>query len=88
MKYKRIIEMLEEDTLYTPASIAYFAEDHDMLTSKTTEDRKAERHRIRISMGRFSNNHQFPDSGDGMVTLEGQAPTPAWYGWRWQAAYD
>jgi hypothetical protein len=37
-------------------------------------------------MGRFSNNRDFPDEGDGMVTIRGQAPTPAWYGWRWLAA--
>jgi len=40
--------------------------------------------RIRISLGRLSNNHGFPDEGDGLVTLFGQSPTAGWYGWRWK----
>ena len=88
MKYKKIIDLLDEDTIYTPASIAYFAEDQGLLKSNTPKPIKAEKHRIRISMGRFSNNHKFPDHGDGMVTLPGQAPTPGWFGWRWMAAYE
>lgn len=88
MKYNKIIEALDENTLYTPASIADFALEEGFITDRTKEARKNRRNRIRIALGRFSNNHQFPGSGDGMVTLEGQAPTPGWYGWRWQAAYD
>ena len=88
MKYNTIIEALNQDTLYSPASIANFALEEGFVTGKTKKAKSDARNRIRIAMGRFSNNHQFPDSGDGVVILEGQAPTPGWYGWRWQAAYD
>ncbi len=86
MKYKKLIERLDEDELYTPASIAMFAVETDFLAAVDEDDLRLERQRVRIAMGRFSNNHAFPDEGDGMVTLRGQAPTPGWFGWRWQAA--
>lgn len=88
MKYKKIIDQLDEDSIYTPGSIAIFAAKKELYASKNSEDLKAERHRLRISLGRFSNNHKFPDHGDGTVTLPGQAPTPGWFGWRWMAACD
>lgn len=86
MKYRYIIEALPEDDLFTPATIAAFAEGEGLLKSRGQEQRRLEKQRIRISLGRFSNNHDFPDEGDGMVTIRGQAPTPGWFGWRWQAA--
>jgi len=86
MKYRSIIEKLEADLLYTPASIAAFAEEANLLESTDPNRLKLAKQRIRIALGRFSNNRQFPDEGDGMVTLRGQAPTPGWFGWRWQAA--
>ena len=85
MKYHDIILKLDPDDLYTPATIAYFAHEHEFIAPDLDEDAlRLAKHRIRMSLGRFSNNHDFPDEGDGMVTLNGQAPTPAWFGWRWQ----
>ena len=78
--------MLEEDDLYTPATIASFAEEQGLITADNLTQRRLEKQRMRISLGRFSNNHDFPDEGDGMVTIKGQAPTPGWFGWRWKAA--
>ena len=84
MKYRKVIETLEEDDLYTPATIAAFAIEIGFLP--LGPNLRLDKQRVRIAMGRFSNNHHFPDEGDGMVTLRGQAPTPGWFGWRWKAA--
>lgn len=86
MKYSSIIELLDEDQVYTPALIADFAESHGLIPPSNTEEGLLARRRVRIAMGRFSNNHRFPDEGDGFVTLRGQPPVPAWFGWRWKAA--
>ncbi len=86
MKYKALLEALDKDTIYTPSTIALFAEQNGFLKAETEAERRLEKQRIRISMGRFSNNHGFPDAGDGMVTIKGQAPTPGWSGWRWNDA--
>ena len=91
MKYKHLIEALDDETLYTPSTIVLLAETLGFLGSRgegDTEERKLEKRRIRIAMGRFSNNHDFPDEGDGFITLRGQSPTPAWFGWRWKEALN
>lgn len=86
MKYGDLILLLHPETIYTPAAIAHFAIAHNYIVETDPEKRKRIYSRIRLSMGRFSNNHEFPDQGDGFVVLKGQAPTPGWYGWRWQQA--
>jgi len=86
MKYKVLLDQLDEDELYTPATITAMAERIGFVKATEPNQRRLEKQRIRISLGRFSNNHGFPDAGDGMVTLRGQAPTPGWFGWRWKAA--
>ncbi|MBO1320347.1 hypothetical protein [Acanthopleuribacter pedis] len=87
MKYSILIEQLDEDEIYTPATIADFAEVSGFIDApKDTNEYRLARQRVRIAMGRFSNNHRFPDEGDGFVTLKGQPPIPGWFGWRWKAA--
>lgn len=83
IKYRFVIVSLEPETLYTPASIARFAEENDLLPGTTSGEKKLNYQRLRITLGRFSNNHYFPDEGDGMVLLKGQPPYPGWFGWRW-----
>ena len=85
MKYREILLHLEDDDLYTPAAIARFAAEADLIKESERALRKIALQRIRVAMGRYSNNHLFPDEGDGMVTLRGQSPTPGWFGWRWKA---
>lgn len=86
MKYRRLIEALDDHELYTPAMIAAYACEQGLVDGTDLVEQRKARQRIRIALGRFSNNHDFPDVGDGIVTLRGQAPTPAWYGWRWKSA--
>ena len=85
MKYAQVLLKLDPDELYTPASIVHFAVEKGLL--EIVEDYRINRiirQRMRIALGRFSNNHGFPDEGDGSVTIKGQSPTPGWFGWRWQ----
>jgi len=88
MKYNKLLVLLGDDELYTPASIALFAVTCGFVEEGRADKMRMEKQRIRIALGRFSNNHAFPDEGDGMLRLPGQAPTPAWFGWRWKAAAD
>ena len=88
-KYRAILRALEAQTLYTPASVAIFAKENQMLERYRKDDESDNllMQRIRITMGRMTNNHAefFPDEGDGVVTLPGQAPCPGWLGWRWHS---
>ncbi len=88
MKYKRLIERLQDDELYSPATIAAFAEEQGLTNAGGVQAIRLEKQRIRIALGRFSNNHGFPDEGDGMVTVRGQPPTPGWFGWRWKVSIN
>ncbi len=79
MKYRDLLLALETHELYTPAKVADFAVERGFIP----EDFVA-RQRVRIAMGRYTNNHRFPDEGDGLVSSPGQAPTPGWFGWRYR----
>ena len=84
MKYDWVLMALDDDGLYTPADIADKALAMGLNKGGSKETEHIVRCRVRISMGRYKNNHRFPVSGDGMVVRPGQAPTPAWLGSRWK----
>ena len=90
MRYKHILNALDEESLYSPAGIVHFAEKRGLLQSEASdrEARKIEKLRLRIAMGRRESNYHFPREGDGTVKYAGQAPAPAWYGWRWKVTMD
>ena len=73
-------------TIYIPR----FAETHGLLPGdpQTPEEIFIAKRRIRIAMIRFTSLKSFRKDSDGMLGIEGQAPTPAWFGWRWIAALD
>ena len=83
-KYDHIIRTLDDGTIFSPAGIARYADDQGLLTAATLEEKRLERQRIRITLARLATNHGFPDEGDGIVRLQGQAPTPGWFGSRWK----
>ena len=87
LKYHVLYEAIDAGTLYSPASIAKFAEENGLLKSNPEDlaARKKEKVRIRIAVARFAKNRGFGDE-DGFVTIKGQKPAPAWFGWRWKAA--
>jgi len=84
LKYREAIEALDPNALYTPALVAAFGVERGLLPGLATANVKLSRQRCRIAMGRLTNNHFFPDEGDGMATIPGQSPTPGWFGWRCQ----
>ena len=86
MKYKPILMELDDDELYSAAAIANFAALADLIEGENEEEKKLNRQRVRVAMGRFCNNHFFPDEGDGQVMQKGQRPCPGWFGWRWKEA--
>ncbi len=85
MKYDRILTALDNEEIYSPAAIARFARDHGFLKGDEATIR-LDMQRIRIALGRLSNNRSFPDEGDGLVAVKGQKPIPGWYGSRWKRA--
>ena len=52
------------------------------------EQQNLERQRIRIALGRYSQNHSFPRERDGWVKIRGQAAVPAWFGSHWKRDLD
>ena len=87
-KYTAVIELLDDDTLYTAASISYLAEKEALLTGDSPQEIEKSRDRVRIAMGRLSHNHAFPAKAHGYLKLPGQEPARAWYGRLWKEAYD
>ena len=79
MKYRNVLLSLDDHDLYTPAAIVRHALDRKMIDNKPLAIT-----RLRITLSRYSQNHQFPKAGDGLVTIKGQAPTPGWWGHRWK----
>ena len=88
MKYSRLVQAIDDETLYNPALIARFAEEKGFLKSCQTDltARRLEKRRIRIILARFSTNHGFPRPGDGLIQLYGRRVFIGWFGWRWKAA--
>jgi len=87
-KYRKIIANLQAEQLYSPASIARFAQEKQLLS--TESERQLARRRLRLCLGRMTHNkrEEFPEQGDGIVRLLGQPPLPGWFGWRWRRAYN
>ncbi len=79
MKYAHIIESLNDEALYSPATIARFAGANGLLPIVE----KAQQ-RVRVAMGRLRAYHDFPKHGDGTIRLSGQCPKPGWFGRRWK----
>ena len=86
LKYRHIFILLDDDVLYTAASIAMFAVRLNLLSWEDKDELALAKLRLRVTLGRFRAYHRFPDEGDGLLTLKGQAPCTAWLGCRWKAA--
>ena len=84
--YLVIVNQLADMVCYSPGSIARLAEELGLIGGDAaTLYRK--RRKIRHTLARYAVNHNFPVKGHGLVTLEGQGPTPGWFGWFWKDTY-
>lgn len=87
MKYHRFLEILEDDRIYSPGTITQNGKRNGLFPEGLSDQEL--RHaqlRVRISLGRFAYNHNFPREGDGLVTVLGQPTIAGWKGSRWKAA--
>jgi len=85
LKYKDFIAILEDEVIYSPATIVNNGEAFGLLDRDLSEaDLKQVRTRIRHTLARFSTNHGFPQTGDGWVILKGQPPIRGWKGKLWK----
>ena len=82
MMYVPFLQILEDEVVYTPASIVsagekagLFRPSHCMFEKELNEvEFKKARIRIRHNFARLKKNHSFPKTGDGIVILKNQAP--------------
>jgi hypothetical protein len=89
LKYKAFLEALEDDTVYTPATIVQLGLAKGLFPNSLNQEQlKESKLRVRHTLSRFSSNHEFPFKGDGFATIEGQPPLRGWYGFRWKMAAD
>jgi len=85
MKYRHLIENLEDEKLYSAGAIVRNAIAKGLLDEVPDEEKKV-RQRVRHTMSRFAHNHGFPKKGDGLEVTAGQPPRPGWRGATWKAA--
>ncbi|MDJ0839450.1 MAG: hypothetical protein QNK37_23220 [Acidobacteriota bacterium] len=71
--YERILEALDDETLYTASTIAVFAKERGLLVNPFDV------HRVRLFFGRQALLAGFPTAGDGRISR-----LPAWRGKRWK----
>jgi len=93
MKYDCFLQLLEDEVVYTPASIVLegekaglFSPDNGLFEKELTgaELRQA-KFRVRHSLSRLQKNHFFPKIGDGVVMMKGQPLFQGWHGKRWKS---
>jgi hypothetical protein len=85
MKYAPFLTVLEDEQIYTPATIARNGERRGLIPAELDpQERRLRYTRVRIALGRFSSDHDFPAGGDGFLEIPGQPPQRGWFGWRWK----
>ena len=85
MKYRPFLEVLDDDQIYTPATIVRNGITKGLLDDRLKGDElRLQKLRIRHAMARYSANHFFPKKGDGYIDVPGQAPARGWLGKRWK----
>lgn len=81
-KYDDLLLLLDDDTIYSAGLIVRFAKERGYANTPQ------ELLRIRISLNTKATRQAFPTTGDGWIRLEGQGPTPGWFGWRWKTIVE
>lgn len=86
MKYAALLMALDECQLYTPISIAEWAEEtgHAIFTQDSETSRERIRVRIQVALAGLARRRGFPVEGDNRIK-RGRRSYPAWWGWRWHS---
>lgn len=81
-KYVKFLESLDNQEVYSPASIV----DHGISIGLFFKSSRTARRRARHSFRQLALNHGFPREGDGWVIRKGQRPAIGYLGKRWKEA--
>ena len=76
-----------DDVFHSPSTIANFAGLRGYVHGSTPQEIYWEKQRIRLACLRLVSFAEcLPADGDGLVTIEGQAPFPGWTKGNWEQA--
>ena len=81
-KLQALVMALNDHELYSPGSISLFAVDHGFVP----DNQRAIHQKLRIRFSTLAQEHM--DKPDGYLSNPGQAPIPAWLGWRWKQVHQ
>lgn len=84
LKYRHLLEQLEDEELYIPARIADLVSLQEQGPEKSEKDWAEQRTKIRHTMARYAKSRNFPPEGDGKIKWRGHQ-IAAWLGKRWKA---
>ena len=83
LKYTPFVHVLENDVLYSPATIV----NHGIKQGLIPKDiSKVQRKCIRQAMSRLA--QRLPSNPEGFVKIKGQEPSRAWYGASWKGLIE
>ena len=89
-RFRNIISLLPdgETTFHSPASISDFALTYGMVHGSDPKEMLQQKRLVSITCRRIIDCARFPETGDGQVQLDGQAPLVAWKKERWEKALE
>jgi len=86
LKYRALLDILEDEKIYSPATIARLGEELGLVETEVPHpELMDQRVLIRHTLARYRVNHGFPEEGDGHVRIRGQGTSAGWTGERWKS---
>lgn len=81
-----LLTALPDNELFSPSTIVSFAVETSLLPKEAGVGQGLSKQRLRVSLTRLMHNQNFPNQGDGNITINGQAPFSGWFGKHWKKA--
>ena len=78
-----MIRLIPSKGIFVASTILIHARERGLLPESQPRN---DHLRYKVQLGRLATRFQFPENGDDLVMIPGQAPFPDWRGWRWHAA--
>ena len=90
LKYTNYLDILDNETLYCPNTIASAGLEAGLMSQTPPKDRPRLRSRIRHTLACLAKSRHFPEQGDGLVKPAPKQQTfcPAWRGSRWKSVLN